>query len=119
MPRERDIEKRRKILQLYNQGIRSPKKIAERLGEPPIRIRKMMYVMRKEGLLPRVNPISGVLDDAHDMVKMARIRVSLVYGELLSRGDSKLAKPLAEAEELLDKVIENLYVYKRMQALKG
>jgi len=118
MPREKDIDKRRKILQLYNQGIRTPKKIAESLGEPPSRVRKMLYVMRKEGLLPKANPTGDLLDEVTDLVKASLFRVSAVHAEMIARSD-KLAKPLAEAQEMLQRALEDIAIYKRMRQLEG
>jgi len=118
MPREKDIDKRRRILQLYNQGVRSPKRIAEVLGEPPGRVRKMLYVMRREGLLPKANPVGGLLDEVSDLVKASLFRVSAVHAEMIARGD-RLAKPLAEAQDMLQRALEDIAVYKRMRQLES
>jgi len=117
MPREKNIDKRRKILQLYNQGIRSPKKIAESLGEPPSRVRKMLYVMRKEGLLPKINPIGDLLDETSDLIKASLFRVSAIHAEMIARND-KLAKPLAEAQEMLQRALEDIAIYRKMKQLE-
>lgn len=118
MPRHKDIETRRKILQLYNQGIHSPSEIAKRLGLPSGRVRVLMHYMRKEGLLPKINPIGDVLDGVTDLIKAALFRVTAVHADMVTKLD-KNARLLAEAQDMLEKALENISVYRRMKQLEG
>jgi len=118
VPRQKNIEVRRKVLALWNQGIHSPSEIARRLGLPPGRVRFLIYQMRKEGLLPKINPIGDLLDETLDVIKAALFRVTAVHAELLTRSDPK-ARALAEAQDMLQRAIENIVVYKKMKQIEG
>jgi len=118
MPRRKDIETRRRVLELYNRGIHSPSEIAKRLGVPANRIRFLMHQMRREGLLPKINPTSDLLDEVTDLVKASLFRVTAVHAEMIAKGD-RLAKPLAEAQDMLQRALEDISIYKRMKQLEG
>ncbi len=119
MARRKDMDARRKVLLLYKSGTHSPREIAELLGLPAGRIRTLMWRMRKEGLLPKVEPIGDLLDDAVDRIKAALLRVSAAHAEIVARDDRKLAGPLAEAQELLDQALRDVAIYRKMKQLEG
>jgi len=117
MPRRKNIDVRRSIAKLYSQGVRSPSRIAQELGLPVSLVNYYMHAMRREGLLPKAKPMGGLLDEAQTLLKAISVRLSYVSSELVARGEPKLAKQLAEAEEFARRVMELINTYSKIEGL--
>jgi len=114
MPRRKDLETRRKILQLWQQGIRKPSEIAERLGLSANRVRVLMCRMRKEGLLPTGQPHGDLLDAALTELRGAFIIANYLFTELLQ---TKHGKDLDRLRQHVERALNYISLYTKMRGL--
>lgn len=118
MAREKNLDMRRAILQLWNQGIRTPRGIAERLGAPTGRVRWYMWQMRKEGLLPGKDVEGDLLDKSLSLLKGALFHVSSARIDVYA-SNPKLADSLSRAEDFIRQAMELVQVYRKMKWVTG
>jgi len=114
MPRPKDLETRRKILALWQQGVRKPSEIAERLGLPAGRVRVLMHRMRKEGLLPNNQPHGGLLEAVLAELREAYNAANYLYVELIR---SKHAEDLDRLRRHIERAFEYISSYVKMRGL--
>ncbi|WP_052885421.1 hypothetical protein [Thermofilum pendens] len=114
MAREKNLEMRKAILQLWNQGFRTPRAVAERLGVPTGKVRWYMWQMRREGLLPKKDTEGDLLDKSLTLLKGALFHISSTRIDIYA-SNPKLADSLARAENYVREAMELIQVYRRMK----
>jgi len=120
VPKKKNLEVRKRILEVWKEGYRSPSMIANKLNMPVTLVKYYMHQMRGERLLPSTRVEGSVLDEALDLLKAMSLRLAFVSGELATRGDDKLLKPIRDCEKFTRQCMDLIQIHIRMQAtIKG